>query len=278
MRHPPEPAVSDTPLPLPTLSRPMLEISAATRSERGRRDHNEDDLCTGIAGRRWYAVLADGAGGHANGAEASRRVVDHLDGALQAQDAYDAQGLTDAIRGAHAHLQASQPEAEGRARMHATVVALWLDPGAGQALWSHVGDSRLYRLRQGRIDHVSRDDSVVQRMVDAGLLRPDQARSHPHKNQLVSALGIEEGVDPHTTEPPADLRDGDAFLLCSDGWWEPLEDEEIAHTLAHAGTPGEWLDLMQRLIEQRDRPRQYNFSAVAVWIGDPAETTRLLPA
>ena len=68
MRHPPEPAVTDTPLPLPTLSRPMLEISAATRSERGRRDHNEDDLCTGIAGRRWYAVLADGAGGHANGA------------------------------------------------------------------------------------------------------------------------------------------------------------------------------------------------------------------
>lgn len=252
----------------------MLAIDIATRSEQGRRDYNEDDLRHGRAGWTWYAVLADGAGGHQRGAEAAERSVNHIEATLrEANTRFDPDTLGEAVRGAHADLQRNQGGGSGLRRMHATIVTLWLDARAGLALWAHVGDSRLYRLRHGVVDHVTVDDSVVQRMVDAGLITPEQAREHPHKNQLVAALGIEDDVDPHTLGTPVSIEDGDAYLLCTDGWWESLDDNAIAHTLAHANSPHDWLDRMQAQIEARAKSKQDNFSAIAVWVGDPAQTT-----
>jgi serine/threonine protein phosphatase PrpC len=177
---------------------------------------------------------------------------------------------------AHRELQSQQDGAQGTRRMHSTVVAMWIDGASDRALWSHVGDSRLYRLRHGVVDFVTADDSVVQRMVDGGLLTPEQARTHPRKNQLIAALGIEDEVDPHTVSQAVTLEDGDAYLLCSDGWWELLDNQTMADLLSQASTPRDWLDLMQRCIEAAAAPRQDNFSAVAVWVGDPAETTRFM--
>jgi serine/threonine protein phosphatase PrpC len=153
---------------------------------------------------------------------------------------------------------------------------MWIDARSERALWSHVGDSRLYRLRHGRVDVITHDDSVVQRMVDGGLLAPEQARTHPQKNQLISALGVDDAVDPHTVPQAVALDDGDAFLLCSDGWWEPLSDEDIARTLADADTAEQWLDAMKQQIERRASPKQDNFSAIAVWVGDVFEATRAM--
>ena len=254
----------------------MLQIAVAIRSERGTRKSNEDKVRVCRKGTRWIAVLADGAGGHLGGAEASRRAVDELESALEDADAdFSAQSLTRAVRAAHAHVQrAQEDDAEGLGRMHSTIVALWIDTARGGALWSHVGDSRLYRARHGVLDLLTADDSVVQRMVDAGLLTPEQAETHPQKNQLISALGIEDEIEPHTLVRPDALEEGDAYLLCSDGWWSSLDVPFVTATLAAAGTPEEWLMLMQRRIEQQELPRQDNFSAIGVWIDDPAEATR----
>jgi serine/threonine protein phosphatase PrpC len=95
---------------------------------------------------------------------------------------------------------------------------LWIDQTASRALWAHVGDSRLYRIRHGLVDMVTTDDSVVQRMTQTGLITAEQARRHPQKNQLLAALGAEGEIEPHTVARPVELADGDAFLLCSDGW------------------------------------------------------------
>jgi PPM family protein phosphatase len=255
----------------------MLEITIASRSELGRRKSNEDDLRCGGADLRWYAVLADGAGGHEHGAEASRRAVTHIEDSLaDAEPPFTPDHLTQSVRAAHAELQSRQPGAQGLQRMHTTVVVLWIDGRAERALWSHVGDSRLYRLRHGQVDIVTRDDSVVQRMVDSGLLRPDEARTHPQKNQLIAALGVDDAVDPHTVLQTVAIDDGDVFLLCSDGWWEPLMDADIARTLNDSDTAQEWLDAMQRQIEDRASPKQDNFSAIAVWVGDVAQATRAM--
>ena len=255
----------------------MLDITIASRSEVGRRKSNEDDLRCGGAGALWYAVLADGAGGHEHGAEASRRAVNHVEATLAGGAfAFTPDNLTRCVRAAHAELQDQQQGAQGLSRMHTTVVVLWLDARNDRALWSHVGDSRLYRLRHGSVDVITRDDSVVQRMVDGGLLRQDEARTHPQKNQLISALGVEDAVDPHTVPQAVALDDGDAFLLCSDGWWESLSDADIAHTLVEADTVEDWLDAMQRQIENRALPKQDNFSAIAVWVGDVAQATRAM--
>jgi PPM family protein phosphatase len=255
----------------------MLEITMATRSEVGRRKGNEDDLRCGGHDMLWYAVLADGAGGHEHGAEASRRAVTHIEDSLaDGPPPFTPEHLTRSVRAAHAELQGRQPGTQGLQRMHTTVVVLWLDARTERALWSHVGDSRLYRLRHGQVDVVTRDDSVVQRMVDGGLLRQDEARTHPQKNQLIAALGVDDAVDPHTVPQPVALDDGDAFLLCSDGWWEPLSDSDIAQASADADTVQDWLDAMQRQIENRASPQQDNFSAIAVWVGDVAQATRAM--
>ena len=252
-----------------------LDIAAASRSEIGQRKTNEDKVRVCREGSRWVAILADGAGGHRGGAEASRRAVGALEAALCNEDAdFSAATLTAAVLAAHDDVQAAQDAAHGISRMHSTVVVLWLDLDRESALWSHVGDSRLYRVRRGVVTALTSDDSVVQRMVDAGLITAAQAESHPHKNQLIAALGIEEGVEPHTVPAPHGLLEGDAFLLCSDGWWGMLNENVITGALGRAAGPDDWLAMMQQVIEAIAAPRQDNFSAIAVWVRDTIESTR----
>lgn len=250
----------------------------ATCSDRGGRAANEDALRVGQAGATHYAVLADGAGGHEHGAEAARRVVEHIEAALRAAaSAFTPARLTQALLSAHAELQRAQRGARGRRRMHATVVVLWVDSRFDRGLWSHVGDSRLYRFRYGGVDAVTADDSVVQRMLESGVLTPQQAQDHPLKNQLLAAVGMQDGIDPHTLPQPAQLEDGDAFLLCTDGWWGALADADLCATLAEADTPQAWLAAMRERVEARGMAGQDNFSAIALWVSDPAESTRAMP-
>lgn len=245
----------------------MIGIAAAACSERGQRTRNEDRVCTCMHRGRWLAVLADGAGGHHGGDEASRRAVEALPHALQADTAsFDAASLTRAVVAAHRHVRAGQAHADDPDRMHSTVVALWIDAENSSALWAHVGDSRLYLVRRGVLRQLTTDDSVVQRMVEAGILTERQALVHPNKGQLIAALGIDDDVEPHTLRAATPLQAGDAFLLCSDGWWGSLDEAEILARLSDADTPQEWLAGMQRCIEARGNPRQDNFSAIAAWL------------
>lgn len=251
-----------------------IELSAATRSEVGGRKSNEDKVRVCREGARWIAVLADGAGGHRGGAEASRRAVDSLETSLcEGEPEFSPMVLTQALHDAHGVVQGVHDELHGAARMHSTVVVLWVDCDSATALWSHVGDSRLYRVRDGDAVMLTSDDSVVQRMVDAGLITAEQAGSHPQKNQLIAALGIEDGVEPHTIAAPQAVLEGDAFLLCSDGWWGALDEGNIALSLENAVTPDEWLVAMQERIEAVAGPRQDNYSAIVLWVRDRQETT-----
>jgi serine/threonine protein phosphatase PrpC len=262
----------------PTTHVAMIHIEVASRTEVGARSHNEDDLRHGTSGPQVYAVLSDGAGGHSNGAMASDVVVRAIALQLQRSEAFGAALLQAAIEEANAVLNAGQQGLKSQQRMHATVVALWLNmpPGqAGQALWAHVGDSRLYRVRQGVAEQLTVDDSVVQHMVDAGFIKPEDARHHPRKNQLLAAMGSEETPQVHVTPQPEWLREGDAYLLCSDGWWDQLELHDIERTLLDASAPAQWLDRMAELVAQRPVPNQDNYTAVAVWVGQPDEVTRI---
>src|SRR6185369_7678306 len=128
-----------------TSSPTPLDVAVASRSELGQRRSNEDNVRICRAGDRWVAIVADGAGGHRGGAEASRRAVDALEAALCADGThFDADALTAGVLAAHADVfAAAQRNVHGAARMHSTVVVLWIDLQSASALWSHVGDSRL---------------------------------------------------------------------------------------------------------------------------------------
>ena len=258
----------------------MPEIQIASRSEIGARKGNEDYLQHGTLEQGWFAVLSDGAGGHSDGAVAADLVVRMVAHELSTRLAHDssvppAETLEHVAHVAHDALNRRQEGLSGVQRMHATLVMLWVDKHREQAVWAHVGDSRLYLLRKGRIAQVTRDDSVVQTLLDAGLIDAEQARTHAQRNQLIAAMGTEEPIEPHLSAPDFAIADGDAFLLCSDGWYDPLEPDEIEATLADAADPQEWLTRMHLLVQERARPNQDNYSAIAVWVGDPANVTRI---
>lgn len=257
----------------------MLDIDYAFLTDRGRREGNEDAMLIGRHEPVYFAVLADGAGGHQSGALAARLAVIDIHTELgerhsEPHTRLPPAELTRIVTRGHQKLQQRQPGARGAERMHTTVVVLWLHAQHGLALWSHVGDSRLYRLRQGVVDHVTTDDTLVQRLIDAGLITPAEAARHPARHQLSSALGSEEEVQPRTLPVLERLEDGDAFLLCSDGWWEPLGAGAIEEFYRQAISPRDWLLRMQQAIRAANRRHQDNYSAVAFWVSDPEQSTR----
>jgi PPM family protein phosphatase len=249
-------------------------VKMASRTDPGARKGNEDNHALGHGVNGHYAVLCDGAGGHSRGREASEIAVQCFERVLLDPGlAFSPHNLTQIVRLAHGELLGQQTSDRPEARMHTTFVALWIEPKAEHALWTHVGDSRLYRVRQGRCEALTQDDSVVQQMVLAGVLTEEQSRNHPQKNHLLAALGIEGDIEPHTVARPVELMEGDAFLLCSDGWWDGFEPADIAAALNRALTAEDWLADMHAKVVARAAPRQDNFTAIAVWVGNPGEVT-----
>jgi serine/threonine protein phosphatase PrpC len=245
----------------------MFSIATVERSFAGGREYNEDCAAVEHGDGICCLVLSDGAGGHAGGAVASRIAVNKVLDGFRARPPADADDLGELLLDAHDAVLAAQRAAEGGAQaMHATIVVLTIDANAGTALWGHVGDSRLYVLRRGAVVAVTRDDSVVQWMVDSGYLPAEQARSHPKKNRLLAALGADAEIQPTVQVEPFPIEEGDAFLLCTDGWWDGLAAGQIETELSLAPTVEAWVDAMAATIAQKAGANHDNYSAIGCWI------------
>jgi serine/threonine protein phosphatase PrpC len=248
----------------------MFSLATVERSFAGGREYNEDCTAVEFNGGHCCLVLSDGAGGHAGGAVAARTAVNKVLDGFRARPPADADDLAELLLDAHDAVLAAQRAARGAEQaMHATIVVLTVDANAGTALWGHVGDSRLYVLRRGSVLAVTRDDSVVQWMVDSGYLPADQARSHPKKNRLLAALGADAEINPTVQVEPFALEDGDAFLLCTDGWWDCLGGGQIEEELSLAPTVEAWLDAMAAIIAQKAAADHDNYSAIGCWVVRP---------
>ena len=158
-------------------------------------------------------VVSDGMGGHAAGDVASRTVIAALD-ALPADLAPEQipRAARDALHHAHAGIRA-EGDRLGQGTIGATVVLLVIAEGHFMCLWA--GDSRLYRVRDGQIEMISADHSVVGELVEQGYLDWDEAEHHPHANQITRAVGVGETLE--IDKRRGEVRPGDRFLLCSDG-------------------------------------------------------------
>lgn len=205
-----------------------LELRHAARTDVGRlRSHNEDAfLAVPEAGA--FAV-ADGLGGHAAGEVASGLAIHVLgqrfagNGAAASSGPGLREALAEAIREANARIRRSAGADASLAGMGTTLTALLLEDG--RYLIGHVGDSRAYLLRSGKLRRLTRDHTYVQEMVEGGRLTDEEARRHPRSSLLTRALGIEADVEVSMYEGEA--RPGDRYLLATDGLTGMVSEQEL---------------------------------------------------
>ncbi|NIC41189.1 Stp1/IreP family PP2C-type Ser/Thr phosphatase [Aquabacterium sp. A08] len=205
-------------------------------SDRGRvRANNEDAVA--VDRDLGLAVLADGMGGYNAGEVASALATAEVQRQLRAALPRGSNAPREVRRALQHSVEAanlaiyeaalSRPDWRGMATT--LVVALF---GGARLTVGHVGDSRLYRLRQGQLALLTRDHSLLQEQIDAGLLSPDMARVAQYKNLVTRAVGVEPLVALELSEHV--VQAGDTYLLCSDGLNDMLSDGEIAQILTHA--------------------------------------------
>jgi len=213
-----------------------LADSAPTRAFRFRvaaRSHvgavrrmNEDALLERTDAGVW--AVADGMGGHEAGDHASRRVVESLAAALDRQPGRaDMADLAGALDHCNAELCA-YADRHGFTAVGSTIVALTVQGSGFDAVWA--GDSRLYRLREGRLHLLTHDHSLVQHLVDAGRLDPASAERHPQANVITRAVGAVPAL--RLDHIRGEVRHGDTFLLCSDGLTREVAAGVLESTLA----------------------------------------------
>jgi PPM family protein phosphatase len=255
-----------------------MEIELAILSQPGGRGYNEDACGHWHSGTQLCCVVADGAGGHGGGDIASKLAVQYLIEACAAAPVAAAADVRRLLVEANGVILDHHQEGGVQQNMHSTVIALFVDLALGLALWGHCGDSRLYVFRGGALAQRTRDHSLVQALVDAGMLAETGMRAHPQRSELLSALGTEgDELLIGTSQAPWRLRAGDVFLLCTDGLWEYVEDDALQRSLAAAAEPHDWLAALEALVLRNaaHKPNHDNYSALTVWIRDAAAT---LPA
>ena len=207
------------------------------------RSHNEDSIAADP--QNGLVVLADGMGGYNAGEVASGMattvIVTEMRQILQNAKPYDVDTRTSeeiaarlvreqVLKANSSIYQAAQSQPQYAGMGTTLIVCLFYD---NRLLVAHLGDSRLYVLRDGEFRQVTRDHSLLQEQIDSGIITPEQAKKAQHKNLVTKALGIDPTVEPEIHEYPT--RSGDIYLLCSDGLCDMVEDEDIAMTLQTLG-------------------------------------------
>ena len=237
-----------------------MQMKIASYTSIGSRAENEDSSAYEQLGpEQMYAVVCDGLGSHGGGQEASRTAVTQLQRMRFAQ-LPSSQQILEWMRQSNQEILAKR---NGPHHMKTTAVALFLDQN--RAIWTHIGDSRLYHYHNGRLVDATADHSVCYLAVKMGEITRRDIPTHPDKNKVLRALG-EERIDPEI-HAPITLEPGmHAFLLCSDGLWERLHEDEIMLDLYKSQTPDQWLFHLRCRAELRKHTNVDNNTAVAVYV------------
>jgi len=239
------------------------DFSVATLWQIGRRSRNEDRYGEAVSrdGTRRAWAVADGVGGNPGGDLAAEAAVGGVLGYVEHAEAGEEIGVT-----VRRSLEAAQ-EAVAQARARggqtagmATTIALAVSDGRSVG-WGHVGDSRIYRIRESSVERLTRDHSVAEAMrALSGGSDADEALP-VHGNVLLSSLG--GGEPAYDCSDVEELRGGDVFLICTDGLWALLSAKTLAAELQASCSLQDWLERLGRHVESAADPRQDNFTAIA---------------
>jgi PPM family protein phosphatase len=239
--------------------RPGVELASLT-DVGCQRENNEDsygywepanDADFAKLGR--LAIVADGMGGHEGGQIASRLAVETFTKVYAgATDPAPQKRLLTALKAAHGEIQQRAGQDPHLSSMGTTCTALALVDA--RLYFVHVGDSRLYLLREGKLRILSHDHTLIAQLLEKGLIRADQVQDHPQKHVLTSALGVpEHELEIDASPTPLPLQQNDVLLMCTDGLWGELESSEIEHELA-SQSPAAACGSLVKLAKQRGAP------------------------
>lgn len=231
-------------------------IHGAWFSDKGTREVNEDCAFIKEEKDRLVAVVADGLGGQGGGSIASKIAVKWLGSFLSVNDQEE---LHSRFEKANEEILDNQKPG---IKMMSTAVALYIEKN--QALWAHMGDSRLYHFYNGKLLMQTYDHSVSQMAVYRGEITRDEIRFHEDRNRILRALGGDE--DTKEEQNCIILDPGfHSFLLCTDGFWEYVHEKEMENALSDAPTPEEWIVKMCNLLCQKEATDHDNFTVVAIF-------------
>jgi serine/threonine protein phosphatase PrpC len=238
--------------------RPGVEVSG--QSDIGcQRENNEDSFGywepeddEQFLRKGRLAIVADGMGGYEGGQEASHLAVETVSSFYRDRDGNDPQqALNDALQVAHDRVREhgfAHPKLRG---MGTTCTAIAV---VGNALhYAHVGDSRLYLVRNGQITQITRDHSYVGRLVESGVISREEAERHPQRNILTAALGTSADLIMDAPGHPEILQSLDVLVVCSDGLWGQVQDSEILQAVAHQSPEAAGRELIE-LARERGGP------------------------
>lgn len=242
----------------------MITFSAVSKV--GNREINEDSYEIGRIGNTSFFVVADGLGGHGKGEVASAIATQTIKSAIAESNTDQLSSTVNAaIIRAQETLLNEQICQHAKDEMKTTVVVLCMDDDS--LCWGHVGDSRLYAFQKNKVKARTLDHSIPQMLVLSGEIPERKIRNHPQRNMLLRVLGIEWDRPRHEISEVMPVSDYQAFLLCSDGFWELIEEKDMCKLLKKSKTVEEWLAKMTNKVEKNGRKKDMdNYTAIAVWV------------
>ncbi len=240
-----------------------MKITYAVCTFPGNRDYNEDYAMVKQTRLGECFIVADGLGGHGKGEVASKFVCE------TAISFCENDGLPEDIYGmfdiAQEELLKKQKEEHAEDGMKTTMNIVTIDDELIR--WGHVGDTRTYYFKKKKMVSRTKDHSVPQMMVTMGEIKEKDIRHHVDRNRLLRVMGITWNKPQYVVEEAIKTESKQAFLMCTDGFWEYIEDKDMEKSLKKSKSVQEWLDSMISIVQKNGQGKDMdNYTAIAVWI------------